>query len=146
MTLNFLSPLHRATRQIGLFLEPRTRELGLSPREAHVLAYLDAYGPAPVKDLQRIFGLHASTLTGLLDRLERKRLAARHTDPADRRSFLVEVSDEGRRTAEAVRATILDLEARIRRRVGAGHLEGFRRVMEAIEETTGITVRNKEQP
>ena len=36
MALEFLSPLHKASRQISMYLEARTRALGLSPLEGHI--------------------------------------------------------------------------------------------------------------
>ena len=54
MALEFLSPLHKASRQITMYLEDQTRELGVSPLEGHVLTYLRKYAPAPVGELVRI--------------------------------------------------------------------------------------------
>ncbi|HEX2642293.1 MAG TPA: MarR family transcriptional regulator, partial [Thermoanaerobaculia bacterium] len=70
MALDFLSPLHKASRQISVYLESHTRELGVSPAEGHVLTYLRSYAPTPIGDLVRVFGIKQSTFTSMLDRLE----------------------------------------------------------------------------
>ena len=46
MALQFLSPLHKASRQLTMYLEDQTRELGVSPVEGHVLTYLRNRAPA----------------------------------------------------------------------------------------------------
>jgi DNA-binding transcriptional ArsR family regulator len=87
MPLEFLSPLHKASRQITVYLEAHTRELGVSPGEGHFLSYLRSYSPAPVGELVRVFGIKQSTFTSLLDRLEKAGLIRREMNPGDRRSF-----------------------------------------------------------
>ena len=71
MALEFLSPLHKASRQISMYLEANTKELGVSPLEGHILTYLRKYAPAPINELVRVFGIKQSTFTSLLDRLEK---------------------------------------------------------------------------
>src|SRR5689334_22239419 len=73
---NFLSPMHKATRQIGLHFE-RAADSNLSPQEGHLLTYLRVYAPSPIGDLVRIFGVKASTMTSMLDRLEALALTER---------------------------------------------------------------------
>ena len=96
MALEFLSPLHKASRQITMYLETSTRELGVSPLEGHVLTYLRKYAPVSVGELVRVFGLKQSTFTSLLDRLERSGLNRRELNPDDRRSLLVHITEPGR--------------------------------------------------
>jgi len=55
--LQFLSPLHKANRQLSLYLEGRLDDLGTSPQEGHLLTYLHRYAPATVGELVRVFGL-----------------------------------------------------------------------------------------
>ena len=61
--LIFLSPLHKATRQVSLWFEEQMADMDLSPQEGHVLSYLNAYAPCPISELVRVFGLKQSTLT-----------------------------------------------------------------------------------
>jgi DNA-binding MarR family transcriptional regulator len=111
--LLFLSPLHRAGRQV------------------------------PISEITRVFGLKKSTMTSLLDRLEERGLLARHPHPDDGRSFLVELTAEGRRLAEQVQEPVDDLERSIGERVRERDIQGFHRVLEAIHEVTGIEVRSE---
>lgn len=141
MPLDFLSPLHKASRQISVYLESRTREVGLSPLEGHVLTYLRSYAPIPISDLVQIFGIKQSTFTSLLDRLEKAGYVRREINPEDRRSFLIHISDEGRELAVRLNRCLEALEAEIREHVGARDMKGFQAVMAAVEEVTRVRLR-----
>lgn len=143
MPLEFLSPLHKASRQISVYLETHTRELGVSPGEGHLLSYLRSYSPAPVGELVRVFGIKQSTFTSLLDRLEKAGLIRREMNPGDRRSFLIHITDSGRELAERLNRLLETLEAEIREKVSPQDMEGFRAVMAAVEETTRVRLRDR---
>src|ERR1700690_1979508 len=88
--------LQRATHVAGLRLEALLSELGVSQGEAHVLALL-ADGAAPtVGDLQRGLAHRPPTLSGILPRLEARKLIRRALNGADRRSALVSLRRSGR--------------------------------------------------
>ena len=143
MPLDFLSPLHKASRQISVYLEAHTRELGVSPGEGHVLSYLRSYAPTPIGELVRVFGIKQSTFTSLLDRLENARLIRREINPEDRRSFVIHISDEGLELAERLNQCLETLEEKIRECVSSRDLEGFRAVMGAVEEVTQVRLRER---
>lgn len=141
MALEFLSPLHKASRQLSIHLEAQLAEVGVSPTEGHILSYLRGYTRAPIGELVRVFGIKQSTLTSILDRLEANRLIRREVNPGDRRSFVIGLTDEGRELADAVNVLLLDLEERIRGRLRPGEINGFRATMRAVEEVTQVRVR-----
>jgi DNA-binding MarR family transcriptional regulator len=143
MALDFLSPLHKASRQISVYLESRTRELGVSPLEGHVLTYLRSYAPASIRDLVRVFGIKQSTFTSLLDRLERAGYARRTINPDDRRSFLVHITDKGSDLAARITRLLRTLEDDIRERVEGRDVKGFQAVMQAVEEITQVRLRDR---
>lgn len=145
MPLHFLSPIHKAIRQITLHLDERMSGVPVTPQEGHLLAYLLAYAPCPVSELVRVFGLKRSTLTSMLDRLEGRGILVRSVNPADRRSFLVELSSGGRKLAREVSEMVNELERQIDRRVAPGDKRGFDAVMGAIAEVTGVEVRRRQQ-
>jgi DNA-binding MarR family transcriptional regulator len=143
MALEFLSPLHKASRQISVYLETHTRELGVSPLEGHVLTYLRRYAPVPVGELVRVFGVKQSTFTSLLDRLERAGLVSRESNPDDRRSFLIHISRKGRELTGRLNRLLERLEGEIRGRVRAADVRGFHAVMGAVEEITRVRLRER---
>jgi DNA-binding MarR family transcriptional regulator len=141
MTLRILSPIHKATRQIGLHLADRTAELGVSNDEAHLLSYLESYSPAPIYELQRVLGHRPSTLTGLIDRLERRRLVRREPNPEDGRSFLIRLTGSGRELAGRVSGMVRQFEAHVMTGVDERALAGFREVMDAIGGVARVEIR-----
>jgi len=143
MALEFLSPLHKASRQLSVYLEARTQAVGLSSLEGHVLTYLKSYAPAPVGELVRVFGLKQSTLTSVLDRLERPGLIHREINPDDRRSFLIHITDDGRKLATRMTRVLLALEDDIRAHVSPRQIAGFHAVMAAIEAVTQVQLRER---
>jgi DNA-binding MarR family transcriptional regulator len=141
MALTYLSPLHRANRQIGLWFEEHLPDLQAT--EGHMLSYLVPYGPCPVSELVRVFGMKHSTMTSILDRLEKRGLVERKSNPSDRRSFLVGLTRRGQTTAAKVNELVAEIEKAIDGRVSKRELEGFNAVMRAVEEATEVEVRRR---
>ncbi len=144
MPLQFLSPIHKASRQISIYLERATIELGVSPGEGHLLSYLRTYAPCPLSELERVFGHKRSTLTSMLDRLSDRALLTRHVNPDDRRSFTLELTPEGRKLAGKLQKLLEAFEKSVKERINDKQLAGFRVVMEAIADVTHVNVRERE--
>ena len=139
--LKFLSPLHKAERQISVWFEERLAGMGISSPEGHLLSYLSGYAPSPIAELVRVFGFRHSTMTSLLDRLETRGLVARSVNPEDRRSFVVRLTRKGKSAARKVRKLVDEIEREIDSRASDLDLEGFRGVMKAVEEATRVRLR-----
>jgi DNA-binding MarR family transcriptional regulator len=67
---------------------------GLSATEEKALDLLERFGPLTAGELSQRSGLAPASVTGLVDRLERKGFARRVPNPSDRRSVLVEIDRE----------------------------------------------------
>lgn len=141
--LKYLSPIHKASRQIAIYFENNLADLDVSPQEGHVLSYLRSYAPCPISELARVFGLKGSTLTSMLDRLEERDLIARKLNPADARSFVIMLTRGGRRLADRIQQRVEEIEAQIGRHVRAQDLRGFQAVMSAIEHATLVRLRER---
>jgi len=139
--LVILSPIHRSTRQLDLYLDRQTRALGVSSTEGHLLTYLLSYAPCPISELHRVFGLKRSTLTSLLDRLEEGGLLSRKPHPRDRRSLMISLSGRGKTLAKKLYALVAGFEQQVLDRLKPNQLKGFHQVMEVIEKVTEIKVR-----
>jgi DNA-binding MarR family transcriptional regulator len=128
----YLSPIHKASRQIGTYFEAALRGSGLSPFEGHLLSYLRSYAPCALSEIHRVFGIKRSTLTSVFDRLEERGLFSRETLAEDRRSFSVRLTSKGKTAANQVQRHVEALEAAISKGIVKSDLEGFRRVMASI--------------
>jgi DNA-binding MarR family transcriptional regulator len=127
-----IAELQAATHRVVDRLAGELRELGLTPAEVNALARLRPGEPVAVADLVTATGQRPSTLTGVIDRLEQRRLLARAVNPRDRRSFVLELTPAGEAAARQVQAAVAALEARVRARVGERALAGFARVLEEL--------------
>ena len=111
-----------------------TADLDLTGSEQNVLAVLADLRPRPVGRLAAETGTRPTTLTSVLDRLERKGLLVRELDLADRRSFRIVLTAAGRRTAGTVQAAVRELEQTALASVGPQDIAGFRAVARALTE------------
>lgn len=126
--------LQRATHHTLHALSAALSDLNLSAAEINALANLGEGGTLSVRQLSDRAGTRASTLTGLLDRLENRGYLVREVDPADRRSFRLPLTDQGREVAARARAAITDLERTALSRLDATQLAGYHAVISALEE------------
>ncbi len=89
--------ISRLLREVRRYVEQpqdaAMRESGLTMPQVSTLGVLFDRGPLSLKDLSRELGLSHSTVSGIVDRLERRGLARRAVDQADRRVSLIGVTD-----------------------------------------------------
>lgn len=85
--------LHRALRH---GVKSRAMADGYTIPQRIVMGYLFRHGDLSVKELSQQVGLSHSTISGIVDRLERKGLATRIQDPRDRRITKVSLTDLAR--------------------------------------------------
>jgi DNA-binding MarR family transcriptional regulator len=128
--------VERANQLVRRYLATRLERLDITEIEAHLLARLSSKD-CSVADLQRSFGLRPSTLTNALDRLERKKLVLRRPDPDDRRTFRLQLTPAGRRTARTVIQLVDELEARVAKSATAKQIATFHEVIAALEGALG---------
>jgi DNA-binding MarR family transcriptional regulator len=131
---DLVTELERATHAAGIALEERLEATGISQAEAHVLRFLARHGAAAINDIHRSFGHRRSTLTSVLDRLERRGLVRRMRHPTSRRSVLVRLTPGGDRAGREVVRAIEEIERRVRARVTPGDRRGFQAVIAALGE------------
>jgi DNA-binding MarR family transcriptional regulator len=130
--LPLVTEVQRVTHVLGLRLEQALGGLDLGQAEAHVLSLLADAGQATVAELQSGVRHRTSTLTGIVDRLEAKGLAVRRINPADRRSFLIVLTDAGGEAAQSTVAAMAGIEAEARAAHTPSELSAFRRVLASL--------------
>ena len=127
------SSLERGAHLIGGYLDSTVAELGLTQAEAHVLAQIAIHGTIPISLLHHEFGHKRSTLTNILDRLEKRGLLRRQMNRTDRRSILVQLTPSGNRMASQVKDALDRLEQLISDQVQQRDLTGLVAVVQALE-------------
>jgi DNA-binding MarR family transcriptional regulator len=71
-------------------------ELGVTGMQRLVIRVLGQYPRLTLSELASMLHLHASTVTGVVQRLQRNGFVVRKIDPADRRRFRVALTAKGR--------------------------------------------------
>jgi MarR family transcriptional regulator, organic hydroperoxide resistance regulator len=127
-----IAQLEAATHRVVDHLSTALRGHGLTPGEVNALAHLRAEQPLSVAELQGLTGQRPSTLTGVIDRLERRGLARRAVNARDRRSFVLELTPEGVEAARTVEAAFAAVEARAG--LDERDVAAFHRVLRALED------------
>ncbi|MEU7556533.1 MarR family transcriptional regulator [Streptomyces sp. NPDC044571] len=93
-----LAELNRTGRETSaatvVFHEAAAAKQGLSATETKTLDLLQRRGPLTAKELSAHSGLAPASVTGLVDRLERKGFVRRVKHPTDKRRVLVEALPE----------------------------------------------------
>jgi DNA-binding MarR family transcriptional regulator len=92
-TRRVMAALRRIIRAIDLHSRSLVHEYGLTGPQLVVLKELVDSAPQTVSELAAAVSLSQATVTGILDRLERKAMVCRTRDTADKRRVLVTPTD-----------------------------------------------------
>ena len=128
--------LHRTTHHTLHALSSALADLNLTAAEINALANLAGRGALNVRELSAETGTRATTLTGVLDRLETRGYLTRELDASDRRSFRLPLTEAGQAAAERIQAAVSDLERGALARLSATQIAGFHAVVAALQEAS----------
>jgi DNA-binding MarR family transcriptional regulator len=87
--------IRRLNRAVYLDSSKMSRQFGLTGAQSGVLRHLFAHGALSSADLSRKLYVSPSNITGVIDRLERKRLVERIRKMGDRRVALITLTENG---------------------------------------------------
>ncbi|KND58886.1 Transcriptional regulator, MarR family [Candidatus Burkholderia verschuerenii] len=86
----------------NMVTQQTTSELGITSTQASIMFMLAVGKCATAADIAREYGIDASAVTRLIDRLEKRGLLSRVRSEADRRVVRLALTDDGRAMAEKV--------------------------------------------
>jgi len=95
-----IGALRRITRAIDLHSRVLLQKYGLTAPQLAALQAVQRLQPIAVGALAKEIHLGQATVTGILDRLERRNLLIRSRADRDRRSVVVHLTDEGAKLAK----------------------------------------------
>jgi DNA-binding MarR family transcriptional regulator len=127
-----LLTLQRATHATLQLITAELVDLDLTASEINALANLADGRGRTVSQLGAAVGTRPTTLTGVLDRLERRGHITRGTRAGDRRSVFIELTESGRAAAALIRTTLADLESRALDGLPAEAITGCHAVLDAL--------------
>jgi DNA-binding MarR family transcriptional regulator len=95
--IEILVKLRKIIRSINLESKKVEKELGISIPQLLVLKYLSDQNDyrAFAKDIKKYINLNASTVSGIITRLESKGLVAKKTKPNDKRAIFIILTAKG---------------------------------------------------
>ena len=127
-----LLALQRATHATLQLIAAELVDLDLTASEINALANLADGRGRTVSQLGSAVGTRPTTLTSVLDRLERRGHITRGVLAGDRRSVLIELTDSGRAAAAVIRQTLTDVESRALDGLSHDAITGFYAVLDAL--------------
>ena len=131
-----LLALQRTTHATWHTLAAELASLELTASEINALANLADGRARTVSELGTATGTRPTTLTSVLDRLERRGHLTRGPRPGDRRAVLIELTPAGRRAAARIRQALAGLERRALTGLPDGAVAGFHAVLHALTEVS----------
>lgn len=131
--MGIASTVERAAHLVGAYLDSAIGDLRLTQGEAHVLGRLAIEGAATIGELHAEFGHKRSTLTNIIDRLERRGHVRRRINPDDRRSFVIDLTASGCRVAKRVAAVLDALDDDVLAHIRERDLEGMTATVDALD-------------
>lgn len=131
-TLDFLRLLWELDHALQRRSKRMARELGLTGPQRLVLRIVGRFPGIPAGQLAQLLALHPSTLTGILQRLERAGFLRRRVDPRDRRRSLFGLSARGRALDSDDDHTIEGALQRVLAGVDPGERAAATRILRAL--------------
>ncbi|MDX2087340.1 MAG: MarR family transcriptional regulator [Kofleriaceae bacterium] len=111
-TLLFMHQLWELAHALQVRSKRMARTLGVTSPQRLVIRVLGQSPGITARELAGALGIHPSTLTGVLARLEKRELIARKVDAVDRRRARFELTEKGKRIDREKKGTV---EAAVRR-------------------------------
>ncbi|CAM3133324.1 MarR family 2-MHQ and catechol resistance regulon transcriptional repressor [Sporolactobacillus spathodeae] len=101
-SLKLFVVLSRAMQEITRQVEKEIKTYGLNPTEFAVLELLDHKGAQPIQKIGEKILLASSSITYVVDKLEKKNYLRRRPCSDDRRVTYAEITDEGKQFIDRV--------------------------------------------
>ncbi len=98
-----------ASDLLGSLLDERLAGTGLSPRAFEVATVLATRGPLPPGELAAVTGVPSPSMSRIVAGMQRDGLVTVRAHPTDRRSRVVELSEDGRRAFATAQTAFLAL-------------------------------------
>src|SRR4030042_1319867 len=121
--------LNRASWAMSRYLKSQLRAHGLKEVSVGFIGVLLALAQRDglrLTELGQTVSLEKSTMTGLIDRMERARLVRRRSSPNDRRAFRICMTERGRMIAPEVQRVLKQAYRELTRGMNAEELEQVR--------------------
>jgi DNA-binding MarR family transcriptional regulator len=130
--LDFMRLLWSADHALHRTSKKMESVLGVTGPQRLVVRIVGRFPGIPQGEIARLLHLHPSTLTGIVERLERGGFVRRRSDPRDRRRFLLGLTAEGRHVDSSTPGTIEAAVQRTLQNADPADVAATRRVLETM--------------
>jgi len=124
----------RVMRQVYDYYESRLAPFNLTTPQYMVFGALWMGDGITIGELGRRVSLDGSTITGILDRMEKNGYVERRPNAGDRRSALVYLTDTAKKVGPQIVKFADELDANLRSKFQAGDMEVFEHVLRELAE------------
>lgn len=121
-------------RKVQRYYESSLSQYGITPVQFYVMSSLWENDGVKFKELAKSLNMDGSTLTGILDRMERLDLVERRDDPEDRRSLLVFLKDKGKENCSELVNLAENLDDEIKGNFSEEEFTTFEKVLDKLFE------------
>ena len=127
--------LGRVMRRVYDYYDQRLSTFDLTPSQFFVFNALCMGDGITVGEIGERVYLDSSTLTGIIDRMEKSGYAERRPNPADRRSVLVYLTPKARELSPRILEFADELDAALRKPFSRQEMDDFENVLRTLAET-----------
>jgi DNA-binding MarR family transcriptional regulator len=100
MVKDIIYQIRRLVQSKQLYTKELEKKYSVTAAQLNCLLALHEYGPLPSSQIAKAIMVKSSTLTGIIDRLEKKGLAERIRNSPDRRIVTIQLTETGRKLAD----------------------------------------------
>jgi DNA-binding MarR family transcriptional regulator len=137
-TLDFMRLLWSIEHSLQKQSKRMEAEIGLTGPQRLVLRVVGQFPGISAGELARVVKLHPSTITGILQRLARRRLLRRERDPEDSRRTRLWTAPAAKRYTRRATGTVEDTVRRALAGVRAEHVRGARVVLTELARVLNV--------
>jgi DNA-binding MarR family transcriptional regulator len=99
-TAKIILSIRRLIQANELYTKELNKKYQVSSAQLNCILTLYEYGPLPLSKIARHIMVKSSTVTGVVDRLEKKGLAERMRNSPDRRVIIIQLTEAGKKLAQ----------------------------------------------
>ena len=126
--------LERTARRVKQYAQFQfnCREFGVTVDQWSILKNLNQHADLSQKELAEYCGKDQPTLTRIVDVLVRKNLVERRANPADRRSFVVHLTAEGKQKIDMLAGNVGEIRMQAWKNLNDADFEHLKRILNTI--------------
>jgi DNA-binding MarR family transcriptional regulator len=122
------------------------REHGLTGPQLTVVKILEQLGDLSLSSLSGRIRAKNSTVTGIIDRMERESLVVRERSANDRRVVLIQLTDKGRKLAASITVEPLEIFREALAALPKKDIQDLFRILGRVQETVRTAVAEQANP